>query len=129
MVTSKGHDLFSVLTSIQNVGLPWRNCTAVCSNYAPPVIVLMAGFASLVKKRRHLSLFLQHCFLLKEVVVSKSFGIDIKESMDNDTETVNVIKQTSIHMTIFKKPSDNLDKECIDPLLHGSSATYKNPLA
>ena len=75
------------------------------------------GFASLVKKENP-DVMSTHCFLHREMLISKSLGGELKKVFDDATKMVNFIKQRPVHSRMFKRLCENLDKEHINLLLH-----------
>ncbi|XP_068115889.1 zinc finger BED domain-containing protein 5-like [Hyperolius riggenbachi] len=116
--TSKGQDIFNILTSyLEEKGLSWTNCVGICTDGAPSMVGSMRGFASLVRKE-NLSVVTTHCFLHREVLVSKSLGEEMKKVLDDVTKMVNFIKQRPLHSRMFKKLCEDMDKEHVNLLLH-----------
>ena len=72
--TSKGQDIFNVLSSFLNTEiLSWRNCVGICTNGVPSVVCSMRCFTCLVKNESS-DAVTTHCFLHREVLVSKALG-------------------------------------------------------
>jgi hypothetical protein len=69
-------------------------------------------------KKENPDIVTTHCFIHREVLVSKTFGDDMKKVLDDATKMVNFIKQRPIHARMFKKLCENLDKQHINHLLH-----------
>jgi hypothetical protein len=99
---SKGQDIFNVLSSyLETKGLSWKNCVGICTDGTPSVVGCMRGFASLVKKEN--PDVTTHCFLHREVLVSKTLGDEMKKVLDDATKIVNFFKQRPVHSGMFKK--------------------------
>jgi hypothetical protein len=62
--------------------------------------------------------FTTHCFIHREVLLSKTLGGGMKEVSDVATKMIKFITQRPVHSTMFKKLCENLDKEHISLLLH-----------
>jgi hypothetical protein len=115
---SKGQGIFNVLSSYLEIkGLSWRSCAGICTDGAPSMFGSMRGFACLVKKESP-DIATTHCFLHREVLGSKALGDGMKKVLGGATKIVNFLKQRPVHMRMFKKLCENLDKEHINLLLH-----------
>ena len=102
---------FIYLYIIKNTGV------GMCTDGAPSMVGSIKGFVSLVKQENP-AIILTHCFLHREVLVSKSLGDELKKVFDVATKIVNFIKQRPVHSKMFKRLSENLDKEHRSLLLH-----------
>ncbi|XP_072909831.1 zinc finger BED domain-containing protein 5-like isoform X6 [Hemitrygon akajei] len=115
---SKGQDVFNVLSSyLETKGLSWRNCVGICTDGVLSVVGSMKSFVSLVKKENP-DIVTTHCFLHREVLMSKTLGDDMKKVLDAATKMVTFIKQRPVHSRMFKKLCEHLDKEHTNLLLH-----------
>ncbi|XP_055510562.1 zinc finger BED domain-containing protein 5-like [Leucoraja erinacea] len=109
--TSKGIDIFNILsTYLETRGLSWTNCVGICTDGAPSMVGSITGFVSLVKLE-NADVVSTHCFLHREVLISKSLGAEWKKVFDDATKMVNFIKQRPVHSRMFKKLRENLDKD------------------
>ena len=109
--TSKGIDVFNVLSSyLETRDLSWKDCVGICADGAPSMVGSIKGFVSLVKQENP-GIISTHCFLHREVLVSKSLGDELKKVFDDATKMVNFIKQRPVHSRMFKRLCENLDKE------------------
>ena len=59
-----------------------------------------------------------HCFLHREMLLSKSLGDELKKIFDDAIKVVNFIEQRSVHSRMFTRIRENLDKERINLLLY-----------
>jgi hypothetical protein len=117
--TSKGQYIFNVLSSyLETKGLSWENHVGIYTDGAPSVVGSITGFTSLVKKRGgggpHIT---THCFIHREVLVSKTLRDKMKKVLDEATKIVNFDKQRPLYYRMLKK-TENLDKQHINLLLH-----------
>ena len=116
--TSKGIDVFNILSSyLETRGLSWKDCVGICTDGAPSMVGSMKGFASLVKQENP-NIISTHCFLHREVLISKSPGDDLKKVFDDVIKMVNFIKQRPVHSRMFRRLCENLDTEHINLLQH-----------
>ncbi len=50
--TTKGHDVFNILSSyLESCGLSWNRCVGICTDGAPSMTGSVQGFVSCVKKK------------------------------------------------------------------------------
>jgi hypothetical protein len=81
--TSNGQDIFNVLSSYLET-----HCAGICPDGAPSEVL------PLVKKENPDITI--HCFIHREVLVSKTFGDDMKKVFNNATNMVNLSKTSSL---------------------------------
>ena len=73
--TTKGHDIFNILSSyLESYNLSWNQCVGICTDGAPSMIGSVQGFVSRVKEKNS-EVITTHCFLHREVLVSKVLGM------------------------------------------------------
>ncbi len=73
--TTKGHDIFSILSSyLESFGLSWNRCVGICTDDAPSLTGSVQGFVSHVKEK-NLEVITTHCFLNQEILASKLLGM------------------------------------------------------
>jgi hypothetical protein len=73
----------------------------ICTDGASSMVGSMRGFASLVKNEY--PDVAAHCFLHREVLVSKTLRDEMKKVLNDATKMVNFIKQRPVHSRMFKK--------------------------
>ena len=83
-------------------GLSWKDCVGICTDGAPSMVVSIKGFASLVKQENP-DIISTHCFLQREVLISKSLGDVLKIVFDDVIKMVNFIKQRPVHSRMFRR--------------------------
>jgi hypothetical protein len=66
------------------------------------------GLVTLVKEKPDVITI--HCFLHREVLVSKTTGEDLKQVLDVAVNMVNFIKQRPLKSRMFAKLSENMQK-------------------
>jgi hypothetical protein len=59
-----------------------------------------------------------HCFLHREVLVSKTIGEDLKQVLDVAVNMVNFIKQRPLKSRLFATLSENMQKDHVTLLQH-----------
>ncbi len=69
-----------------------KEALEICTDCAPSMTGSVQGFVSRVKEKNP-EVIATHCFLRREVVVSKTIGDDLKQVLDTTVNMVNVIKQ------------------------------------
>ncbi len=80
--TTKGHNIFNILSSyLKSCDLSWNQCVGICTDGAPSMIGSVQGFISRVKEKNS-EVITTHCFLHREVLVSKSIGNNLKQVLD-----------------------------------------------
>ncbi len=116
--TTKGHDVFSILSSyLESYGLPWNRCFGICIDGAPSVIGSVQGFVSRMKEKNP-EVITTHCFLHREVLVSKTIGHDLQQVLDINVNVVNFIKQCCPKSRLFARLCENMQKDLVACLLH-----------
>ena len=90
--TTKGQDTFDTITIChEEYGLSWDSCVGICIDGTPSMVGCIKGFASLVGKQNP-CIVRTHCFLHREVLVSKTEQYELKEAMNQVIEMVNLKK-------------------------------------
>ena len=116
--TAKGHDIFNILSFyLESYNLSWNQCVKICTDGAPSMIGSVQGFVSRVKEKNS-EVITTHCFLHREVLVSKSIGNDLKQVLDITVNMVNFIKQRPLKSRMFARLCENMQKDHVTFLLH-----------
>ncbi len=90
--TTKGHDVFNILSSyLESCGLSRNRCVRICIDGAPSMVGSVQGFVSHMKEKTR-GVITTHCFLHREVLVSKTIGDDSKQVLDITVSMVNFMK-------------------------------------
>jgi hypothetical protein len=76
--TTKGEDIFNILSYLESYGLSWSRCVGICTDGAPSMIGSIKGFVTLVKEKNP-DVKTTHCILYQELLVSKTIGEDLKQ--------------------------------------------------
>ncbi len=118
--TTKGHDIFNILSSyLESCDLSWNQCIGICTDGAPSMIGSVQGIVSCVKEKNpEVTYRTTHCFLHREVLVSKSIGNDLKQVLDITVNMVNFIKQCPLKSRMFSGFCENVQKDHVMLLLH-----------
>ena len=99
--TTKCQDIFDEITiCLEKYGLSWDLCVGICTDGAPSMVGSVKGFASLVEKQNP-NIVRTHCFLHREVLVSKITQNELKEVLNQVIEMVNFIKTRPLKCRIF----------------------------
>jgi hypothetical protein len=69
-------------------------------------------------QRKNPDVITTHCFLQREVLVSKTTGEDLKQVLDVAVNMVNFIKQRPLKSRVFAKLSENMQKVHVNLLQH-----------
>ena len=116
--TTKGQDVFNILSSyFDSCGLSWIRCVGICTDGAPSMVGSIKGFATLVKAKNP-AVITTHCFIHREVLVSKTLDEGLKQVLDVTVNMVNFIKQRPLQSRMFAKLCENMQKEHKTLLLH-----------
>ena len=80
--TTRGQDVFDIVSAyLEKWNLSWNSCLGICTNGAPCMIGSIKGFVSLVQ-RENPSVVQTHCFLHREVRVSKTIPDELNQSFN-----------------------------------------------
>jgi hypothetical protein len=71
--------------------MSWENCVGIYTDGAPSMVGSIRGLASLIKKENP-DAVTTHCFIHREVLVSKTLRDEMKNVLDDATKMVNFIK-------------------------------------
>ena len=116
--TTKGQDIFDEITiCLEKYGLSWDLCVGICTDGAPSIVGSVKGFASLVEKQNP-DIVRTHCFLHREVLVSKITQNELKEVLNQVIEMVNFIKTRPLKCRIFELLCKDMDSHYVRLLLH-----------
>ncbi len=109
--TTKGHNVFNILSSyLESCGLSWDRCIGICTDGAPSLTGSAQGFVSRLKEKNP-EVITTHCFLHREVLVSKTVGDDLKQVLDITANMVNFIKQCPLKSHMFARLCKNMQKD------------------
>ena len=74
--STRGQDVNDILSAyLEKWNLSWNSCIGICSDGAPCMVGSSKGFVSLVQKENP-NVVQTHCFLHREVLVSKTIPDD-----------------------------------------------------
>ena len=77
--TTRGQDIFDMITGyLKKMNLTWKFCVGICTDGVPCMVGCIKGFASLAHKENP-NIVRTHCFLDREVLVSKVSQEDLKQ--------------------------------------------------
>ena len=77
------------------MNLTWKFCVGICTDGAPCMVGYIEGFASLAQKENP-NLVRTHCFLHREVLVSRVSQGNLKQVLHKVVEIVNYIESRPI---------------------------------
>ena len=91
-LTTRGQDVFEILSAyFEKWNLSWNSCIGIYTDGAPCMVGSIKGFVSLVQKENP-NVVQTHCFLHREVLVSKTIPDDLSQVLKQVVEMVNFIK-------------------------------------
>ena len=116
--TTRGHDIFYVITGyLKKMNLTWKFCVGICTEGAPCMVGCIKGFASLARNENQ-NLVCAHCFLHREVLVSKVSQENVKQVLHQVVEIVNYIKSRPIKSRLFEELCKSMDCQHVCLLMH-----------
>ena len=116
--TTRGQDIFDMITGyLKKMNLTWKFCVGICTDGAPCMVGCIKGFASLAQKENP-NLVRTHCFLHREVLVSKVLQEDLKQVLNQVVEIVNYIKSRPIKSRLFEEFCKSIDSKHVRLLMH-----------
>jgi len=90
-LTTRGQDVFDISAYLEKYNLSWNSCVRICTDWAPCMIGSIKGFVSLVQ-RENPNVVQTHCFLHREVLVSKTIPDELNQVLKQVVEIVNFMK-------------------------------------
>ena len=125
LTSTRGQDIFDTITiRLEKYGLSWDSCVGICTDGAPSMVGCIKSFASLVEKQNPYILQ-THCFLHREVLVSKVKQYQLKEAMNQVIEMVNFIKTWPMKSKIFELLCKDMSSHHVRLLLYRSKKVIK----
>ena len=116
--TTRGQDIFDMITGYPKImNLTWKFSVGICTDGAPCMVGCTKGFASLAQKENQ-NLVRTHCFLHREVLVSKVSQENLKQVLHQVVEIVNYIKSRPIKSRLFEELCKSMDSQHIRLLMH-----------
>ena len=99
------------------MNLMWKFCVGICTDGAPCMVGCIKGFALLAQKENpnHVR---THCFLHREVLVSKVSQENLKQVLHQVVEIVNYIKSRPIKSRLFEELCKSMDSQHVRLLMH-----------
>src|ERR1044072_8654339 len=116
--TTRGQDIFDMITGyLKEMNLTWKSCVGICTNRAPCMTGCIKGFVSLAEKENP-NLIRTHCFLHREVLVSKISQEELKLVLQQVVEIVNYIKSRPLQSRLFEQLCKEMDSQHVRLLMH-----------
>lgn len=116
--TTRGEDIFNVLDAyLKSSDLSWADCIGICTDGAPSMTGSVKGFVTLVQERNP-NIVLTHCFIHREVLVSKTLPNDFKTVLEDVVRVINFIKSRPLKSRLFKLICQDMDAAHYTLLLH-----------
>ena len=117
-LTTRGQDVFNILSAyLEKWNLSWNSFVGICTNGAPCMVSNIKGFVSLVQ-RKNPNVVQTHCFLHREVLVSKTIAEELNQVLKQVVEIVNFIKTRPLKSRLFEKICVDMDSQHIRSILH-----------
>ena len=117
-LTTKGQDVFEILSAyFEKWNLSWNSCIGICTDGAPCMVGSIKGFVLLVQKENP-NVVQTHCFLHREVLVSKTIPDDLSQVLKQVVEMVNFIKMRPKKSRFFEKICVDMDSRHKRLILH-----------
>jgi len=117
-LTTRGQDVFDILSAyLEKWNLSCNSCVEICTNGAPCMIGSIKGFVSLVQ-RENPNVVQTHCFLHREVLVSKTIPDELNQVLKQVVEIVNFIKTRPLKSRLFEKICVDMDSQHKRLILH-----------
>ena len=114
----KGQDIFDILSAyLERLNVSWNSCVRICTDGAPCMIGSIKGFVSLVQ-RENPNAVQTHCFLHKEVLVSKTIPHELNQVLKQVVQIVNFIKTRPLKSRLFEKICVGMDSQHKRLILH-----------
>ncbi|XP_068247921.1 zinc finger BED domain-containing protein 5-like [Palaemon carinicauda] len=115
---TRGQDIFDVITDyLREMNLTWKSCVGICTDGAPCMTGCIKGFVSLAEKENP-DLIRTHCFLHREVLISKISQEDLKLVLHQLVEMVNYIKSRPLKSRLFEQLCKGMDSQHVRLLMH-----------
>ena len=118
VTTTRGQDIFNTVSDyLKEMNLTWNSCVGICTDGAPSMTGCIKGFAALAEKVNP-NLIRTHCFLHREVLISKISQEDLKSVLHQVVEMVNYIKGRPLKSRLFEQLCKEMDSEHVKVLMH-----------
>lgn len=115
---TKGKDIFNCITTyLEKYQISWDFCVGICTDGCPSMAGSIKGCVTLVKENNP-NIISTHCFLHREVLVSKTLPNTLKYVLDEVVQIVNYIKSRPLQERIFKQLCISMDAKYESLLLH-----------
>ncbi|KAL7637467.1 UNVERIFIED_CONTAM: hypothetical protein RMT77_012195 [Armadillidium vulgare] len=116
--TTRDQDIFDMITGyLKEMNLTWKSCVGICTDGAPCMTGCIKGFVSLAEKENP-NLIRTHCFLHREVLVSKISQEELKLVLQQVVEIVNYIKSRPLKSRLFEQLFKEMDSQHVRLLMH-----------
>jgi len=110
-LTARGQDVFDILSAyLGKWNLSCNSCVGICTDGAPCMIGSIKGFVSLVQRETP-NAVQTHCFLHREVLVSKTVPDELNQVLKQVVEIVNFIKTRPLKSRLFEKICVDMDSQ------------------
>uniref|UniRef100_A0A0L8FYR0 DUF4371 domain-containing protein n=1 Tax=Octopus bimaculoides TaxID=37653 RepID=A0A0L8FYR0_OCTBM len=117
-LTSRGQDIFDILSAyLVKRNLSRNSCVGICTYGEPSMIGSIKGFVLLMQQQNP-NVICSHCFLHREVLVSKTIPVELKQVLYKVVEMVNYIQSRSLKYCLFEQICVDMDSQHKHLLLH-----------
>ncbi|GFU53672.1 SCAN domain-containing protein 3 [Trichonephila clavipes] len=113
-----GKHIFQVISSyLEEIKVSWKSCIGICTDGAPAMTGHLKGFVAHVKELNE-DILVTHCFLHREVLVTKFLPSDLKIVLEQCVKMVNYIKSRPLKSRLFSKLFQAMEAKYESLLLH-----------
>ncbi|GFV09180.1 SCAN domain-containing protein 3 [Trichonephila clavipes] len=113
-----GKHIFQVISSyLEEIKVSWKSCIGICTDGAPAMTEHLKGFVAHVKELNE-DILVTHCFLHREVLVTKFLPSDLKIVLEQCVKMVNYIKSRPLKSRLFSKLCQAMEAKYESLLLH-----------
>jgi len=110
-ITTRGQDVFDIISAyLEKWILSCNSCVGIYTAGAPYMIGSIKGFVSPVQ-RENPNVVQTHCFLYREVLVSKTIPDELNQVSEQVVEIVNFIKTRPLKSRLFEKICVDTDSQ------------------
>ena len=94
--TTTGQDVYTKIDELfKEFGVPWQNCTDICTDGAPALAGKRKGCIALIKEV-HSHIRWRHCALHKENLAAKKLPTELNEILAQTAKIINYIKSQGL---------------------------------
>ena len=116
--TTRAVDVMEVINSFfESNSLSWNVVGSICTDGAPSMLGKNSGFVALVKKMNP-DIVSSHCILHRHALACKTLPVNMKQTLDDVVQVVNLIRSRAINHRVFKALCEEVGAEHSVLLFH-----------